>query len=260
MSDGGRWVEVTRPDGTARRDWRPDEQPPSPDGGEGSWHVVTGGGEADRWEWMAAPAPVPMPPAAWNSPLTQGMAPPPHGTATIAAPAPAALSEQRGGVKARRGPAVNPRIVAGVAGALAVVVVGIVLAGKLLGGANADVAADPATRDGILQAQASTLQQEIGVAFSAFQIGVDQAGQRTGSMQVNFTNNGGQTRYFQATVQATGSDGAVIGQEDVLVVALAPGQSIARPVFASVPQDKLDAMAAAAAVSVVSYKEVPPMM
>jgi hypothetical protein len=57
MTDqGGRWVPVVMPDGTERQDWVPDDQPASPDGGPGSWHVVSGG-----WEWHPRPPPS-MPP------------------------------------------------------------------------------------------------------------------------------------------------------------------------------------------------------
>lgn len=43
---GGEWVQVGD-----RRDWVPAEQPPSPDGSPGRWHVVTGSDGAHRWEW-----------------------------------------------------------------------------------------------------------------------------------------------------------------------------------------------------------------
>ncbi len=50
----GEWVERTLPDGDVRRVWRPDEQPPSPDGLFGSWYVVSDDG-GDRWEWVPVP-------------------------------------------------------------------------------------------------------------------------------------------------------------------------------------------------------------
>jgi len=55
----GSWVDVLRPGGVLRRDWVPSEQPPSPDGTPGTWHVVNDhrGGES-RWEWHPKPAPL----------------------------------------------------------------------------------------------------------------------------------------------------------------------------------------------------------
>jgi hypothetical protein len=53
----GHWVEV---DG--RRDWVPDDQPPSPDGTPGAWHIVGASGELGEWEWHPAPPPILTPP------------------------------------------------------------------------------------------------------------------------------------------------------------------------------------------------------
>ena len=49
----GHWLQV---DG--RRDWIPDDQPPSPDGTPGTWHIVGASGEMGEWEWHPAPPPV----------------------------------------------------------------------------------------------------------------------------------------------------------------------------------------------------------
>lgn len=49
----GHWVDV---DG--RRDWVPDDQPPSPDGTPGAWHIVGASGELGEWEWHPAPPPI----------------------------------------------------------------------------------------------------------------------------------------------------------------------------------------------------------
>lgn len=60
---GGEWVAVPIPGGPDRWDFVPAEQPPSPDGGPGRWHVVGGSGtEVGTWEWFPATAPPPLPP------------------------------------------------------------------------------------------------------------------------------------------------------------------------------------------------------
>lgn len=48
---GGHWVAVGD-----RQDWVPNDQPPSPDGTLGLWHVLTDVGGGLRWEWHPAPA------------------------------------------------------------------------------------------------------------------------------------------------------------------------------------------------------------
>jgi hypothetical protein len=58
----GQWAQVLRPDGSVRHDWVPAEQPPSPDGAPGLWHVVEDQpGEPTRWEWHPSPEPAPTP-------------------------------------------------------------------------------------------------------------------------------------------------------------------------------------------------------
>ena len=52
----GRWIGVTLRDGSTRYDWVPDDQPPSPDGTPGRWHVVGQSGEPGRWEWRESRA------------------------------------------------------------------------------------------------------------------------------------------------------------------------------------------------------------
>lgn len=71
---GGQWVPVPIAGQPDRWDFVPAEQPPSPDGSPGTWHVVGGsGGEVGTWEWFpsapAASAPTPpTPPAASTAP------------------------------------------------------------------------------------------------------------------------------------------------------------------------------------------------
>ena len=60
---GGEWVAVPIPGQPDRWDFVPAEQPPSPDGRPGTWHVVGGSGtEVGRWEWFPSAAPPPPPP------------------------------------------------------------------------------------------------------------------------------------------------------------------------------------------------------
>src|SRR5689334_11570956 len=63
---GGEWVAVPIEGAPDRWDFVPTEQPPSPDGRPGRWHVVGGSGtEVGKWEWFpaaAAPPPPPPPP------------------------------------------------------------------------------------------------------------------------------------------------------------------------------------------------------
>lgn len=63
---GGRWVPVDDPHWPGRADWVPTEQPASPDGRPGVWHVVTGApGQPSTWEWHPSAPPMPaQPPAA----------------------------------------------------------------------------------------------------------------------------------------------------------------------------------------------------
>lgn len=72
---GGQWVPVPVPGQPDRWDFVPAEQPPSPDGGPGTWHVVGGSaGEVGTWEWFpsaaAPPPPAPPPPPAATAPTT----------------------------------------------------------------------------------------------------------------------------------------------------------------------------------------------
>lgn len=64
-SSGGDWVAVPIPGQPDRWDWVPQEQPPSPDGAPGTWHVVGGSGEgAGKWAWFPDAGPTPPPPTA----------------------------------------------------------------------------------------------------------------------------------------------------------------------------------------------------
>ncbi len=60
----GKWVQANLPDGSVRQDWVPADQPPSPDGSAGVWHVVEKTpGQPTRWEWHATtPTPTATPP------------------------------------------------------------------------------------------------------------------------------------------------------------------------------------------------------
>src|SRR4051812_30955692 len=63
-SSGGDWVAVPIPGAPDRWDWVPAEQPPSPDGRPGKWHVAGGTGpQAGKWEWFPAIGATPPPPA-----------------------------------------------------------------------------------------------------------------------------------------------------------------------------------------------------
>jgi len=85
-SPGGDWMVVQLPDAPARQDWIPHQQPPSPDGGPGAWHVVPDpAGGPSRWEWFpAAPAPVPVAAPAY---AYAQAAEPGYTTTAVAAPA-----------------------------------------------------------------------------------------------------------------------------------------------------------------------------
>lgn len=70
-ASAGEWVSVTLPDGTGRQDWVPAEQPASPDGGPGRWHIVSDPGGATRWEWHPQlPATVPAVPVYSTAPVS----------------------------------------------------------------------------------------------------------------------------------------------------------------------------------------------
>jgi hypothetical protein len=91
-SSGGDWVAVPIPGQPDRWDWVPAEQPPSPDGTPGTWHVAGGTGpNAGTWEWFpaagapSAPPPSAAPPLPWET----GSAPS-AATGTPAAEIPAA--------------------------------------------------------------------------------------------------------------------------------------------------------------------------
>ncbi|HEX3825936.1 MAG TPA: RDD family protein [Sporichthyaceae bacterium] len=79
----GRWVTVKLPDGATREEWIPAEQPPSPDGGPGLWHVVPhpNAGESG-WVWHPEQAP-PLPPTGPSGggpqPTIPGQFQPPYG-------------------------------------------------------------------------------------------------------------------------------------------------------------------------------------
>lgn len=79
---GGEWVAVPIPGQPDRWDFVPTEQPPSPDGSPGRWHVVGGaGGGSGTWEWFpsaAAPPPSAVPPPAASPAASPEASPSPY--------------------------------------------------------------------------------------------------------------------------------------------------------------------------------------
>lgn len=65
-TSGGEWVAVPVPGQADRWDWVPAEQPASPDGGPGRWHLVYGSPPSGdgTWEWFPAGGAAPAPPVA----------------------------------------------------------------------------------------------------------------------------------------------------------------------------------------------------
>ncbi|MGQ0467161.1 MAG: hypothetical protein ACT4QG_17830 [Sporichthyaceae bacterium] len=235
-SAGGAWVEVPRPDGTTRRDWRPDEQPPSPDGSPGCWHVVTGDGQPDRWEWIGAASGA-VARAATIAPRTVGGA-----SAVLAAPGAATLAAPAGDARAR-GSLPRPKKTA-VVGALVAVAV---LAGAAvvigLGGGGAASGSLPTTL-GPGQTSNEQIAGEIAVAFDQFQVVDDGTGGQRGLVQVQFVNNGVESRSFDVRVRAVDGQGAAV--EDLTRVDnLEPGQSVVKNMFGTLAADRFAAMAAA---------------
>jgi hypothetical protein len=168
-STDGEWVELEQSDGSIRRLWRPDEQPPSPDGTFGTWYVDDG-----QWEWVSAWTWVAVPEESAASP----------------APASAPLPVDR--------PLVSRRFVLGWGAAAAVtalIVVGI--AASRDGGSRST------------RATAAELAQEIGIAFDRFQIDDQGYLGRTGGLAVIFINQGRETRTFWTTIQAAGPRGVL---------------------------------------------------
>lgn len=106
MSDvaepGGHWIQVGMPSGQFRNDWIPDQQPASPTGLPGEWHVVIDPfGGPSQWEWFPSPAVRPQsggaPTAKWNAaPQKRAPLPPlPPLPASTASPKGRAPSNQR---------------------------------------------------------------------------------------------------------------------------------------------------------------------
>jgi len=103
MMSPGQWVRVRFADGAQRVDWIPAEQPPSPDGRAGLWHVVPDAADGpSRWEWHPRadapapprPRPAPDPADAVTQPLPRQVVP--HRRSTAAAPSVFASSGGRG--------------------------------------------------------------------------------------------------------------------------------------------------------------------
>lgn len=264
MSDGGRWVDVPQPDGTSRRDWRPDDQPPSPDGGPGSWHVVTGGGQANRWEWIPAAVVPPPPPigapqdpsgAQWLSPAAQGAA-----RSGAGATAPLAQSPAAGAGRPR-----HPLLPASLRSGRALVVGAGVLAALVVAasvvpmiiGSDGGSGYDRAAVAAATTQNDQRLAQEFPASFSAFQIVPNNTGGRAGYMQVSFTNNGTTQVFFDAVVEAVGPGGEQIAQTTTRVGGLDPGQTSTQTIFTSLPDEKLDPMTSAT-VRVTRYSVLPP--
>lgn len=195
-SSDGEWVELEQPDGRMRRVWRPDEQPPSPDGTFGSWYVVTEEG-SDRWEWVSA----------WQWTAVEEQ------PALVAREEPPVPTEP---------PLLTRRFVLGWGAAVALTAV--VVGGIALRGSSAQ--ARPAT--------AAELAQEIGVSFGRFEIADQGYLGRSGGLMVTFINQGRATRSFWTTIQAAGP-GGVLATETLRVQDLEAGASITQPAFAADP-------------------------
>lgn len=257
---GGRWVETRRPDGTIRQDWRPDEQPPSPDGGSGSWHVVSEDGGANRWEWVPQAAAFASPPA--SVPSTGGASAAGAAQATFLASPPITppAANPRG---SRLGASLTSRrglVAAGLA--LVLVVGGLALGKQFLGGGKFvdPTPVDPASGVSLRPGQALSEQvgREVSASFGPFQFVTDAAGATRGSLQVTFTNNSAQAHSFEATITATGgADPAAIHEELTQVTGLGPGQSETRIVFSSAPADRFESLTTAT-FAVVRYISISP--
>lgn len=200
----GEWVELDQPDGTVRRVWRPDEQPPSPDGTFGTWYVVAED-DAERYEWISA----------WTWTAVE------ETPASVVAPAEPPPPEPPR--------LLSRRFVLGwgaAAAATAVLVVGI---GALRGDS---ARSEPAT--------AAELGREIGISFDRFAIDDQGYLGRFGGLSVTFINQGEKTRTFWATIQAAGTRG-VLATETIHVRDLRSGATTTQAAFSADPN--LDGLA-----------------
>lgn len=219
-SSDGEWVDLPGPDGDVRRVWRPDEQPPSPDGGFGSWYLVSEEGE-DRPEWVSA----------WH--WTEAPAAP-----VVAEPAAASRpAEQR---------LMTRRFVLGWAAATAAAAGLVVGIDALHGG---DRAPDQT-------ATAADLARDIGVSFDRFAVTDDVYDGKHGGLAVTFVNQGKTARTFWTSIQADGLRG-VIAVETIAVQNLKPGESTTQTAFAANPQ--VDALAAATFRVTATEGRPPPL-
>ncbi|MGQ0463949.1 MAG: hypothetical protein ACT4QG_01390 [Sporichthyaceae bacterium] len=231
MGAGGRWVEAPQANGTVRRDWRPDEQPPSPDGTPGSWHVVSGDGQADRWEWI---------PAAGLSGPPQFLPPPAPGKG---AKAPSSPGSARPAIPSALR---SPKALVAVAAVAGLVAAGLVVPRLLGSGSGGAGPADPAVVAELTRIEGDAVSREVAASFSAFQVGTDANGQSVALVQATFTNNGSSQQNFQALVEAVDAGtGASLGEDTALVLRLAPGQSTTVPMFQNLPGDRWQAMGTA---------------
>lgn len=202
----GEWVELATPDGNTRRVWRPDAQPPSPDGQFGTWYVVTDGG-SDRWEWVSA----------WR--WTEAEAEP----ATVQPALPVQPAEQR---------LLTRRFVIGWGAAATLTAVVVLGVAAVRDGGSAR--AQPAT--------AAELAREIGVSFGRYEILDEGYLGRSGGLVVTIINQGGSTRTFWITIEAAGP-GGVLAAETIAVRDLGPGRTTSRTAFGELPN--LEGLAAA---------------
>lgn len=243
MSDqGGRWVEVRRADGIARTDWRPDEQPPSPDGSRGSWHVVTADGEPSRWEWVPL-AVTPAPPAHASPPrLAPSITPEQDSGPRLTAPA-----RTRGALFAQR----RLRIGGAVGLGAVALLVGTLAAAKILGGDQSTGLAeviDPVSGAALRPGQPSSAQvsEAITASFAPFQTFADHTGTLRGSLAVSLTNNSGQMHFFNAEVTAKSTpQGTPIHQETLAVGRLPAGQTATLNFFTRAPSHLFEALSGA---------------
>lgn len=243
---GGRWVETRRPDGTIRQDWRPDEQPPSPDGGSGSWHVVSEDGGANRWEWVPRAAAFASPPASVPSAGGAPAAGAAQATFLASPPITPPAADPRG---SRLGASLTSRrgmVAAGLA--LILVVGGLALGKQFLGGEgfeDSSLVTDPVSGRLILRGQVPTevVAAAITTTFGPFQPSADG---RSGTVQVTFTNNAAEPHSFEATLIARSAPGEPpIYQEAIPVDGLLPGTSTTMTVFNGLPADRVQAVASA---------------
>jgi hypothetical protein len=277
----GRWVEVAQPGAAVRWDWRPTLQPPSPDGAPGAWHLVTAVGPyPSRWEWI--PDTTDAPPSAlasqaWASGFSE--------LARVTAETIGTGASDGGRPRIRPGTRRALRRALAGGGLALVVVAGAVMGiralsaddeARTIGGRSGSAPsptpgsgqddrtpARPAPSLGDPSEASSRAPEEPGQDIAStlgqFRIVDDGPRGRRGSLEVSFTNRGVATSHFRATIEAVGASGAApIATDTAWIQDLAPGQSRVVSVFADLPTDRFQAVAAAE-IRVVSYQPIAPI-